>query len=130
MNILFILISLIFCFGGRINVSASEGEGEGEGEAVAIVTVIHPNAVTVTFDPVAGKIIESTQIQLKEKEDSSTSEIFKTEGKVNAKATISVPSQSILSTGGVTTDVNSAFRMSLPFAFGTAAAVILAVILF
>ena len=77
MNILFILISLIFCFGGRINVSASQDEGEGEGEAVAIVTVIHPNAVTVTFDPVAGKIIESTQIQLKEKEDSSPQKSLK-----------------------------------------------------
>lgn len=50
------------------------------------------------------------------------------DGMVNAKATGSHTVSR--KPTGATTDASSAFRMSLPFAFGTAAAVILAAIVF
>lgn len=146
MNILFLVISLIF--GAKVLASGP----------VAVVTVIHPNPVTVTYDPVAGRIIPPSSVagsgesgedqqMMPDSESSGNGKEGKidskdVEGKVNAKATASIITRSKLSSmrstgmkstsAGTesTTDTSSAFRMSLPFAFGTFAAVVLAAIVF
>lgn len=132
MNLLIFLISLFLTSNVLSNV---------------IVTVTHPHAVTVTFDTVLGRIIPPSsaggfsQDQLDYAiEGTGTYSVSLSEdleGKVNAKATASLTKvkssmKSIASTlpTDATTDVNSAFKMSLPFAFGTAAAIILAAIVF
>lgn len=137
MNVLLWLVSLIF----TCQVLAS---------GIAVVTVTHHNAVTVTYDPVAGKIIppsSSVGDSVEGEEYGASDEMVSgkdskdLDGKVNAKATASMVTRSktaslrstgLKSTGSTdaTTDVNSAFRMSLPFAFGTFAAVVLAAIVF
>ena len=137
MNVLIFLISLFFTTTVISDV---------------IVTVTHPIPVTVTFDPALGRIIppssgydsEGNPIEAHklsgETEMSSAKE--DRDGKVNAKATssltkikTSLKSTSLSRTASTlptdaTTDVNSAFRMSLPLAFGTVAAIILAAIVF
>ena len=139
MNLLVLLISLFF----TSNVLS------------VIVTVTHPNPVTVTYDPVLGRIIppssgydsagNSNSIEVND-DVSGETEMNNTkedrDGKVNAKATSSLTKikSSIKSTAhsktastmptDATTDVSSAFRMSLPFAFGTVAAIVLAAIVF
>lgn len=138
MNVLFFLISLFFT-----NKALSD----------VIVTVTHVNPVTVTYDPVLGRIIPPSPSYDSEgndiKADEATGEVETNnvnvddrDGKVNAKATSSLTKikSSLKSTGlsktastfstGATTDASSAFRMSLPFAFGTVAAIILAAIVF
>lgn len=139
MNILVFLISLFFTSHVLSN---------------AIVTVTHPNPVTVTYDPALGRIIppssgfDSAGNSIEIEADDATGDTEMNnikedrDGKVNAKATSSLTKvkSSIKSTGlsktastlptDATTDVNSAFRMSLPFAFGTVAAIILAAIVF
>lgn len=145
MNFLFLLVSLIF---SKIVLSSG----------VVVVTVTHPHPITVTYDPIAGRIIPPSPASgegnynngnnevTENFDDKFIDKIFESNdlnGKVNAKATIasstgtkttSMRSTSIKSSTGMstdaTTDSNSAFRMSLPFAFGTAAAVILAAIVF
>lgn len=108
-----------------------------------IVTVTHPIPVTLTYDPVLGTVLPPSPTTLSEgdsetsRDDNAPDMIQQdSDGKVNAKATASNRSKTTLFTSGkatvtgATTDVNSAFRMSLPFAFGTAAAIILAAIVF
>jgi len=137
MNLLIFLISLFFTSNVLSNV---------------IVTITHPNPVTVTFDPALGRIISPSSgydsAGNSIEADNATGDFEMNDikedgdGKVNAKATSSLTKvkSSIRSTGlsktastlptNATTDVNSAFRMSLPFAFGTVAAIILAAIVF
>ena len=136
MNVLVFLISLFFTSSVLSNV---------------IVTVTHSNPVTVTFDTNLGRIIPPSSTydsagNLIEADNATGGTEMNNvkedrDGKVNAKATSSLTkvksnikstlskTASILSTDG-TTDVNSAFRMSLPFAFGTIAAIVLAAIVF
>lgn len=104
-----------------------------------IVTVTHPVAVTLTYDPVLGSVLPYVPTVTSEQSDESHNMLEQQEdleGKVNAKATASTRSNTTLLTSGkynatgATTDVSSAFKMSLPFAFGTVAAIILAAIVF
>lgn len=128
MNLLFLVISLFF--GNFV-------------KSDVIVTVTHPVPVTLTYDPVLGSVLphvptvssdissdnDPEMISQQEQEDN-------TDGKVNAKATASIRSKTTMFTSGktsatgATTDASSAFKMSLPFAFGTVAAVIMAAIVF
>jgi hypothetical protein len=111
-----------------------------------IVTVFHPHAVTVTYDPVLNTVLPPSPPQnhggdyqqQQHKEQGSDSQYDQEEdkdGKVNAKATASISSRS-RSTNlsskatGATTDANSAFQMNLTFAIGTALAVVLAATIF
>lgn len=105
-----------------------------------VVTVTHPVPVTLTYDPILGSVLPPSPTSGSNNDQTDDSaDIMQQQdldGRVNAKATASIRSKTTLfSTGkasatGATTDVNSAFRMSLPIAFGTAAAVILAAIVF
>lgn len=112
-----------------------------------VVTVTHPVPVTLTYDPVLGSVLphvptiasdinsenatEPELVSQQEQEDS-----LDMEGRVNAKATASIRFKTTMfSTGktsatGATTDSSSAFKMSLPFAFGTVAAIVMAAIVF
>ena len=112
-----------------------------------IVTVTHPHAITVTYDPVLKTVLppspQNNQSQYAD-EDSDikqqqiqSDEEDKVQGKVNAKATGSPVStrsgsSSNLSSkaSGASTDANSAFQMNLTFAIGTAIAVVLAATIF
>ena len=124
MNLLFLIISLFFSSFALSDV---------------IVTVTHPVAVTLTYDPVLGSVLPHVPTVTSEQFDNAPDMVEQQEdleGKVNAKATASIRSNSTRLTSGkssatgATTDVSSAFKMSLPFAFGTVAAIILAAIVF
>lgn len=105
-----------------------------------IVTVTHPVAVTLTYDPVLGTVLPLSPTTGSDGDQTGDSSDMiqqqDLDGRVNAKATASIRSKTTFFTSGkasatgATTDVSSAFRISLPFAFGTAAAVILAAIVF
>lgn len=115
-----------------------------------VVTVIHPSTVTWIYDPIRGTATlhsptqyevdgiiggEGTNPGVFSDDSNGISSMFTGQdgGMVNAKATASMigsKTNSRQPTTGAITDASSAFRMSLPFAFGTAAAVILAAIIF
>ena len=126
MNFLFLIISLLFS-------SFIHGD--------VIVTVTHPVPVTLTYDPILGSVLPHVPTVTSDGIKNSDSidmagQQEDTEGRVNAKATASTRSRTTLFTSGktnatgATTDASSAFKMSLPFAFGTVAAIIMAAIVF
>lgn len=105
-----------------------------------IVTVTHPVAVTLTYDPVLGTVLPPSPTTGSDSDQAGDSpdtvQQQDLDGRVNAKGTASIRSKTTFFTSGkasatgATTDASSAFRISLPFAFGTAAAIILAAIVF
>lgn len=125
MNLLFLIISLFF----SSSVSSD-----------VIVTVTHPVPVTLTYDPVLGSVLPHVPTVTSEDSGNAPEMVEQQDdqegGGVNAKATASIRSKTTMFTSGkssatgATTDASSAFKMSLPFAFGTVAAIIMAAIVF